>query len=98
MAVAMKAGCIFMCKVGWLDCCSSPGEAEMHGVLAGIELALALCVHEAEFVSDSVEVVGSLAVVLAAKGGPLLCGMRASQHSLKAMGGRPDSSSWKRTS
>lgn len=57
VAVAAKEDCIFRCKVGWMEHCLSPAEAEMKAVLAAVDLATEMGVQEAEFVSNNVEVV-----------------------------------------
>lgn len=49
VAAAMKEGCIFLCKVGLIDQCLLPGEGEMRGVLAGVELAKEFCATHVSF-------------------------------------------------
>lgn len=53
-AVAMKENHISLCRAGWCANCLSPGDAEMRGVIVGVE---ELGVTDADFVSDSTDVV-----------------------------------------
>lgn len=86
-AVAMKEDCcIFMCKVGWMDNCSSPGKAEMRRILAGVEIVKQLSVNETEFVSNRVDVVWFFGSGLGGEGRILLCRMRASTPLPKIQG------------
>lgn len=56
-AIALKDDVVYACRVGWLRNCESPREAEIRGVLAGVEVAQKLCSTEVEIVSDSVDAV-----------------------------------------
>lgn len=53
-AIALKDDLIYVCRVGWMGNCASPREAEMRGVLTGMELADQLKMSEAEIASDSI--------------------------------------------
>lgn len=35
----MKDGLILSFRAGWIDMCPTPGDAELLGVLAGVEIA-----------------------------------------------------------
>lgn len=60
-----------LCKAGRIEDCKSPVDAEMRGVLAGVEIAQKLCALEADFVSDSTSVVWFLRSDLGAESHPV---------------------------
>lgn len=58
-AIALKDNAIVACRIGWVRSCSSLFESEMRGIIAGLEMARELNLHEVDIVSDSVEAVWS---------------------------------------
>lgn len=82
-AVTMKDNIIFGCIAGWMNTCTSIVEAEIRGLLAGLDIARNLHLENVDNVSDNVEAIwscngGDNVARSAGMRSELMCGLKKS--------------------